>query len=292
MGNLEIFDHLGNHTDTKLLAGGFMETPASRTAKIADGVALIERHDLQVAKVLLHPTIVHRVVASFRDILDVDATYKTVGTMWGAEVHVDAMAPRNGFTLKSGDDDLCVRYEGPEPPLRGLLEIPTIFCKSPVRLESILELLDLSGQWGAGDSLRLELSARVYVDIRKFGRDFLNITTMAADLRRGHMGDIYGVPVMVSKEVTTQIVLRDIHRVYGVLETDPNANPALKVMTDRVLAGNYPESYVDRIMAGMNRGIEAVWSEILYDLDDNHAEDAKRVLLRAVAKRLAEQYTA
>ena len=283
--------HLGNHTNTAVLAKGFLDDPKNLGSKIADGFALIEQYDLRVESIVLHPSIVHRFVQPLQDNLDVDTTHAIVGTLWGAHVTLDPDAPRNGFILKSEEDQRCVRFVGRELPSRDPATVPTVLCKNPVRPRAIAELLDLGEQWGGTGSLRLELTAKTYMGLRKFGRDILDIETRADMLKTGLQGTVYGVKVMVSRTApATQIVLRDDNRVYAILETDPAANPALKERTDKILNGAPQEEYVDRLMEGVVKGIDAAWTDIAYDLDDTRIEAAKSVLMRSVVERLMVRY--
>lgn len=283
--------HLGNHTNTTVLAKGFLDDPTKLGSKVADGFALIERHDLRVESIVLHPSVVHRFIVSLRDNMDVDTTYATVGTLWGAHVTLDGDAPRNGFILKSENDECCIRFTGPNLPSRDPATIGTVLCKNPVRPKAIAELLDLGEQWGGAGSLRLELTAKTYMGLRKFGRDILDIETRASMLKTGLQGTVYGVKVMVSRTApATQIVLRDDNRVYAILETDPAANPALKERTDKILNGALQEEYVDRLMESVVKGIDAAWADIAYDFDDDRMDAAKGVLMRSVVERLMVRY--
>ena len=274
--------YLGNYTNTTVLASGFLEDPKSWRGKIANGFALIEQYDLRVESLVLHPSIGHRFVMLLRDNLDVDTTRATVGTLWGAHVTLDLDAPRNGFILKSEEDQRCVRFMGRELPSREPATVPTVLCKNPVRPKDIAELLDLGEQWGGIGSIRLELTAKTYMGLQKFCRDIL---------KTGLPSTVYGVKVMVSRTApATQIVLRDDNRVYAILETDPAANPALKERTDKILNGAPQGEYVDRLMEGVVQGIDAAWADIAYDLDDTRIEAAKSVLMCSVIERLAARY--
>ena len=277
--------------NTTLLSDGFVEAPQKILKNVAEGFALIEANNLGVAEFLLHPSLVHRFVLPTHHLMDVDETYETVGTLWGVRVKLDTDAPHNGFTLKSKGEIICIRFEGPELPSRESTEIPVVLCKRPVRPENLAELMDLRGSWGGAGSLRLDLTARSYADIRMFGRDILDIESRVSELKKGIQGTLWGVPLVTSYTAhATQFVLQDNDRVYAILETDPEANPALKERTDKILSGEPPKEYIDRLLSGLEKGVNEVWAELLYELDDPRAEEAKNVLLRAVSDRLVEKY--
>lgn len=259
---------------------------AGLDGKIADAFAKVESNNLLVRTLVLHPSLVHRFVYTLRDSLDVDLTFKTVGRLWGATVVLDQEAPKNGFILKSENDNLCLRLEGPNPPTHD----QTVFCKDPVHGMAIMELLDMSGKWG-DQSLRLECSPKLYSAIRKFGRDIIDIETRASTLKTGIQSYVFGVTVKVSRDAhPTQFVLRDDDRVYAVLETDQAANPSLKTQTDKVLGGEPPEEYINLLLEGAEKGLVEAWPKVAYNLEDSRLEKAKRILMRAVIARLSAKY--
>jgi len=175
---------------------------------------------------------------------------------------------------------------GDDTPQAEMTGTPTVFCKSPVRARSVMTLLDLSRPFGSAPGLRMEMTPRTYADLRKFGRDILDIETRASELKKGIQGTIHGVTLVVSRTAhPTQIILRDDNRVYGILETDPNANPALKELTDRVLGGDIPEVLLDKLTTGMKKGFDEVWRDLAYSFDTRE-DAAKDELFRNVVPRL------
>lgn len=278
------------HTDTIQHQDPIWGSPGF-TSKVADAFAVIEKHNIRVEEILVHPSVVHRFVFSMSGNMDVDETFKTVGRVWGAEVTVDPAAPSGGFLLKSEGDTHRVWVEGPIAPPRHIDNTPAVFCKHPVLARKVVELLDLSGQWGGTENLRLELNARVYSGIRKFGRDLLDIETSASALKTGLQGTIFGVKMMVSRQAhPTRIILRDDSRVYGILETDPLADTTLMEQTNMVLDGRKVEPYVDRIMAGVTRGIDEAWAEVSYDFSDDFIEATKKLVMIGVVDRIRVKY--
>jgi len=259
---------------------------------VADAFAQMEKHDCRVETVSIHPSIAHRFAISVHENLDLDTTYKTVGSMWGATVEPCPEAPVGGFILKSEEESLVLRFELPNGPLPSAGgEVPVVFCKHPVRPQSVAELLDHGPPWGSRGSLRLELTANLYMGIRKFSRDILDIEWRADRLKTGIQGTLYGVTLVTSRSShRTQITLRDDDRVYAILETDPAANPALKEMSERVLNGGCPEEYLTRIMSALDRSIAVAWEDIAYDLDDGNLDETQRVIMHTIAGRFYAKY--
>ncbi len=261
---------------------------------VSDAFASIEKHNLRVAEIFLHPSIFHRFSLDLGDIFEVSPEegglkLGLVGSLWGAEVSLDPDAPPNGFEIKSDDGTLSARFVGSDIPQTEMTGVPTVFCKSPVLARSIMTLLDMGRPFGSAPGLRLEMTPLIYADVQKFGRDIIDIETRASELRKGIQGTILGVTLVVPRTPhtahPTRITLRDDNKVYGLLETDPNANPALKELTDRVLGGDISEVLLDKVTAGIKKGFDEVWRDIAYSFDTRE-DAAKDEIFRSVVLRL------
>lgn len=287
-------------TTTQTLPAPLFDRSLKFGQVLADAFAEMERNDVRVAQILVHPSISHRFVEHARQAnggVNLDPQLElegAVATLWGVLIKIDGTAPANGFILASdeGNHRLCVT--GPVGVAATTLQtgdgqvVPVVFCKNPVRSQSVMDLLDMGAPLSPTPpkDLRMEMTPQIFMGIRKFGRDVLDASTDANELKRGLMGTIHKVPVMVSRQShPTRIVLRDDRRVYGILETDPSANPELKVQTDKVLAGDH-EAYVDRLNDKVQVAIREVWSEISDELEEERMEEAKRTVLRALYARL------
>lgn len=53
---------------------------------------------------------------------------------------------------------------------------------------------------------RITLGLALYADVRRFGRDVIDVCTEAALLKKGFMGSVFGVDVFVSRGVAPQHV--------------------------------------------------------------------------------------